>query len=157
MNAPGSRPRGFGPPASFGRTPPEDVVEKPDGPKTVEVPGGLKVVDGRLVVEVATRLLLPDEALQDLYDHVRDVVAIAVADGFAAAAGRPAREVDEVVSTRPVCAFCGHAGLVTSAADAGEDWVDPDSVVCTDREACLVRQGENRAKVRVEQEGGVPG
>lgn len=88
-----------GVPASFGRRPPPEVVEKPepDKPKSVEIAGGLRVVDGRLVVDVDARVAVPDEVLQGLYDQIRDVVALAVADGFAAATGRPQQDVDELL------------------------------------------------------------
>lgn len=78
-------------PNSFGRRPPDDRVEKPepDKAKPVEIAGGLRVVDGRLVVDVDARVVVPDEVLQGLYDQIRDVVALAVADGFAAATGQP--------------------------------------------------------------------
>lgn len=87
------------PPRSFGAPRDEGKVEapKPGDEPAVQVPGGLRLVDGRLVLEVDLVPLIADQVLQKLYDQVRDVVALAVADGFAAATGQERKDVDELL------------------------------------------------------------
>lgn len=86
-------------PRSFGRAQKEEPVEKPKPEENpaVQIPGGLRLVEGRLVLEVDLIPLVPDEILQAMYDQVRDVVALAVADGFAAATGQERKDVDELL------------------------------------------------------------
>jgi hypothetical protein len=86
-----------GSPRSFGRAHQEQPVEAPKEHPAVQVPGGLRLVDGRLVLEVDLIPLVPEEVLQAMYDQVRDVVALAVADGFAAATGQERKDVDELL------------------------------------------------------------
>jgi hypothetical protein len=88
-----------GPPRSFGRAREQEQVEAPKSAEApaVQVPGGLRLVDGRLVLEVDLVPVIAPEVLQEMYDQVRDVVALAVADGFAAATGQEQRDVDDVL------------------------------------------------------------
>jgi hypothetical protein len=78
-------------PRSFGRPRVEEPVVAPEKPA---VAGPVQVVDGKLVLQADLQLVLPDSMLQGLYEQIRDVVALATADGMSIALGRPLEDVD---------------------------------------------------------------
>lgn len=84
-------------PRSFGRAREEEPVQAPEQSGPAMVSGGLRVVDGKLLLDVEVNLLVTDEVLQGVYDQVREVIALAAADGLTAAAGLRLRGVDEVL------------------------------------------------------------